>query len=71
MLVTYLVKEVLKSVHNECANLCSRKQPSMLRKTSKCDILAFRFETLGNELNQRIPLLYAILQAADVKMCQK
>ena len=60
----YLIKEVLKSVHTECANLCSRKEPSLLRKTSKAVMLEFSFEKLRVELKARTPLLHGILRSA-------
>ena len=63
----YLIKEVLKSVHTECANLCSRKEPSLLRKTSKADMLDFGFEKLGDELKVRTPLLHGILRTACLR----
>ena len=64
---TYLIKEVLKSIHTECANMCSRKDPSLLRKTSKSEILEFSFKSLGEELNRRAPLFYGILRTASLK----
>ena len=56
----FIMKEFFKTIHKECANLCSKKEPSMLRKTSKSDILEFKFETLGEELSRRVPLLYGV-----------
>ena len=63
----FIMKEFFKTIHKECANLCSKKEPSMLRKTSKSDILEFKFETLGEELSQRVPLLYGVLRTASLK----
>ena len=67
----HLVKELLKTVHTECAFLCSRKEPSILRRTSKADILDFSFENLGNELQKRVPLFFSVLRAASLKKAAK
>ena len=47
--------------------MCSRKDPSLLRKMSKSEILEFNFESLGEELNRRAPLFYGILRTASLK----
>ena len=67
----HLVKELLKTVHTECAFLCSRKEPSILRRTSKAEILDFSFENLGNELQKRVPLFFSVLRAASLKKAAK
>ena len=67
----HLVKELLKTVHTECAFLSSRKEPSILRRTSKADIMDFSFENLGNELQKRVPLFFSVLRAASLKKAAK
>ena len=67
----HLVKKLLKTVHTECAFLCSQKEPSILRRTSKADILDFSFENLGNELQKRVPLFFSVLRAASLKKAAK
>ena len=54
-------------MHTECANSCSRKEPSLLGKTSKADMLDFSFEKLGDELKVRTPLLHRILRTACLR----
>ena len=63
----HLVKELLKTVHTEYAFLCSRKEPSILRRTSKADILDFNFENLGTELQKGGPHFFSVLIATSLK----
>eukprot|EP00794_Sanderia_malayensis_P009643 gene9643-10630_t len=60
-----ICKEMLKSIHHECADLCSRSNPSILRKTTKEEILKFKFRDFGEELSMRAPLFHAVLQTAS------
>lgn len=61
-----ITKLLLKDVEKECSQLCSKKNPSCLRKTSKEDMLSFSMETLTVEIKDRAPLLYSLLSAAAV-----
>lgn len=56
----------LKEVDKECANLCSRKNPSCLRSPKKEDLLDFSFEKQSEELVKRAPLFYSTLVTASV-----
>ena len=49
---------LLKQIDKEC-NLCSSKNPSILRLTSKKDILEFTTTKFGEEIKQRTPLLHS------------
>ena len=53
-----------KEINRECTQLCSKKNPSILRMTSKDSILTFTFEKLSGELSKRAPLFHSLLVAA-------
>ena len=57
---------VLKDLEKECSHLCSKKDPSCLRKMSKDDMLSFSMEKLTVEFKDRAPLFHSILSAAVV-----
>jgi hypothetical protein len=56
----------LKEVDRECAAMCSKKNPSMLHKTSKEDIVNFSLTKLDSELKERTLLLRSVLRAASI-----
>ncbi len=64
---SYIVADFLKAVHHECTGLSSRKARSMLRQTSKEEILAFSFEKQEEELKDRARLFNAVLTTASTK----
>ena len=47
--------------------MCSKKNPSILRKTSKEDIVNFSLTKLDSELKERTPLLRSVLRAASIR----
>ena len=47
--------------------MCSKKNPSILRKTSKEDIVNLSLTKLDGELKERTPLLRSVLMAASVR----
>jgi len=57
----HVIEKVLKIVSKEVTGLCSKSNPSMLRKTEKADLENFDFELLCNEWRERAPVLYAFL----------
>ena len=59
-------KELIKDIDKECTQLCSKKNPSCLRKTDKENILSFTMEKFYNELRERAPLFHSMLPAASV-----
>ena len=65
------MKEMLKTVHHECASLCTLKEPSIFRKTSKDEIHEFTFEKLQDELSVRAPVFNAVLKTASLKAPEK
>eukprot|EP00794_Sanderia_malayensis_P008410 gene8410-9308_t len=63
----FILKDLLKSVHHECAAICSRKNPSILRKTKKEQITEFSFDNLEQELAEKTPILNAVLKTASMR----
>ncbi len=56
----------LKDIDRECSNICSKKNPSILRRTSKEDIVEFSLNKLDCELKKRTPLLRSVLKVQSV-----
>jgi hypothetical protein len=52
---------VLKKLGEELNGVCARKNPSILRKSAKDDILNFSLEKVCLELKERTPLFYGVL----------
>ena len=52
-----LIELMSKDIDKECTQLCSKKNPSCLRKTDKENIMSFTMEKFYNELRERAPLL--------------
>ena len=57
----HIIEKVLKIASKEVTGLCSKSNPSMLRKTEKADLENFDFELLCNEWRERAPVFYAFL----------
>ena len=66
-----LTELVQKHIEKECSHLCSKKDPSCLRKTSKDDMLWFSMEKLTMEIQQRALLFHSVLSAAAVNFKSK
>ena len=60
----FLAAEVANVIRSESHLLVTKKSPSLLRKTTKADLLQFSWEALITELQTRAPLLLASLSAA-------
>ncbi|XP_065054579.1 uncharacterized protein LOC135683293 isoform X2 [Rhopilema esculentum] len=65
----YMITQALKVINKECAVLCARKSPSMLRAVKKDDIVKFSFMELNKELKQKCPLLHAVIKTACLRKC--
>ncbi|XP_022791377.1 uncharacterized protein LOC111330730 [Stylophora pistillata] len=52
-------------VSTEVKILCSRKNPTLLRKTSKEDLMKFEFKSLCDEWQQKAPIFYSFLLMAS------
>ena len=66
-----LLLNIMKDVDKECASLCSKKKPSCLRSPTKDQLLNFSMKKLDTELQERIPITYAMLTAASVNAREK
>jgi hypothetical protein len=55
---------MLKEIEKETSNLCSKKEPSCLRKTSKSEIVNLTMEDVCKEIKKRAPLFHAVLTAS-------
>lgn len=62
----HVIEKVLKIASKEVTGLCSKSNPSMLRKTEKADLENFDFELLCNEWRERAPVFYAFLLTSCV-----
>lgn len=56
-----VIEKVLRLVCSEASHLCSRKEPTLLRKTGKSDIVNFSFQSLCEEWKTKAPIFYAFL----------
>ena len=54
----------LKDIDRECASICSKKKPSILRQTNRKSMTDFSLEKLHEELKVRTPLLRSVLYVA-------
>lgn len=52
-------------IDQECNQLCSKKNPSILRKTDKDSLLSFTMQKLYQEVEEKAPLLHSLLHAAS------
>lgn len=57
---------MVKLVIKECDGLCSSKCLSYFRKTGKEDLMNFSFDEYERNMEERAPLLHAVLQAASM-----
>lgn len=60
-----IIEVIKREINKECCSLCSSKNPSILRKTSKDDMLDFSWKNLANELEEKAPTLQTILKGAS------
>jgi len=56
-----VTKKVLRIVSKEVNSLCSRREPSILRKCEKNDLMNFDMQLLCQEWAQRAPLFHSFL----------
>lgn len=57
-----LLQKMLKNIQAECSNLCSSKNPSLLRHISPSDIVEFQDRAFDRELKERSPILHSVLK---------
>jgi hypothetical protein len=61
----FVVENILRTVSTEVNMLCSRKNPSMLRKTGKDDLVKYSMQSLCQEWQTRSKVFYAFLMTFD------
>ena len=61
----------LRDLSRECAELTSKKIPSILRKTTTDDIRKFELRKVCEELKNRAPLYYSMLLTSAVPSRKK
>ena len=57
----HVVEKVMKAVSKEVTGLCSKTNPSLLRKTGKEDLAKFDLENICKEWRERAPVFYSFL----------
>ena len=57
----HIVEKVMKVVSKEASGLCSKTNPSLLRKTGKEDLEKFDLEHVCKEWRERAPVFYSFL----------
>ena len=63
-----LIKKTLEALCRECNDLCSKKNPSLLRKSGSDDMENFSLQKLSKEWKERAPLFFSFLMTcATVK----
>lgn len=62
---------MLKEIEKEATALCSKKTPSILRKTDKHSMLSLSMQKVSNELRDRAPLFHSILATASINRRSK
>ena len=67
----FVLEKVLRTVSTEVNSLCSRKNPSMLRKTGKQDLIKYSMQTLCLEWQTRSPVFYAFLMTVALSRSNK
>jgi hypothetical protein len=62
-----ITKCFLWQLSRECAELTSKKNPSILRKNATADIRRFELRKVCEELSKRAPLYYSMLLMRKIK----
>ena len=63
-----LVNLMIKEIERETTNLCSRKEPSCLRRTDKESMVNLTLENVTEEVRRRAPLFYSVLSASSTNV---
>ena len=67
----HIIKLFLKELNSECEKICQMKEPSILRKTSKNDMMKFSYNEFEKEMKERIPLFRQVLMTAALGRTKK
>ena len=62
----HIYEKVMKVVSKEVIGLCSKKTPSLVRKTGKKDLEKFDLEDVCKEWRERAPIFYSFLLTSAV-----
>lgn len=66
-----MMELMAKEIERETSHLCSKKDPSCLRKTDKESMSAFTMENASHEIKERAPLFHLLLSAACINSKSK
>jgi len=61
-----LITKTLQALGKECNDLCSKKNPSLLRKGGPDEMENFSFQKLCEEWKQRAPFFYSFLTTCAI-----
>jgi len=61
-----IIQKLQSEINKECHNYCSDKEPSILRKCTPEDIIAFSEKKCEEELKMKAPLLHSCMHAVAV-----
>jgi hypothetical protein len=62
----HIIEKTLKIMSKEVLDLCSKKNPSLLRKSGKHDLEKFDLKLLCDEWKERAPLFYSFLLTSAI-----
>lgn len=67
----HVIEKVMKVVSKEVAGLCSKTNPSLLRKTGKEDLEKYDLEHVCSEWRERAPVFYSFLLTSAANKSSK
>ena len=67
----HVIEKVMKVVTKEVADLCSKTNPSLLRKSGKGDLEKFHLEHVCSEWRERAPVFYSFLLTSAANKSSK
>ena len=67
----HVIEKVMKVISKEVAGLCSKTNPSLLRKTGKGDLEKFDLEHVCSEWRERAPVFYFFLLTSAANKSSK
>ena len=67
----HVIEKVMKIVSKEVTGLCSKTNPSLLRKTGKGDLEKFHLEHVCSEWRERAPVFYSFLLTSAANKSSK
>ena len=67
----HVIEKIMKAVSKEVAGLCSKTNPSLLRKRAKEDLEKFDLEHVCSEWRERAPVFYSFLLTSAANKSSK